>query len=197
MTKDACVEAKSGRTILKTEPSAKAFEPHVCDCDLGECRTNVLPFMNEMSRIAHGAEDLSETLGVLLDLLKTHMNVVRAMVSLFEPGSGNIFIHESFGLSEEEQAKGVYFLGEGVTGRVVETGEAIVVPRIGDEPSFLDRTQSRSASDRRLSFLCVPIMRSKKVLGTISAERIYDNSRLLKLDVRSAVDPRDDDRPGR
>ena len=92
------------------------------------------------------------------------MNVVRAMVSLFEPGSGNIFIHESFGLSEEEQAKGVYFLGEGVTGRVVETGEAIVVPRIGDEPSFLDRTQSRSASDRRLSFLCVPIMRSKKVL---------------------------------
>ena len=62
------------------------------------------------SRSRHGAEDLSETLRVLLELLKTHMNVVRAMVSLFEPGSGNIFIHESFGLSEEEQAKGVYFL---------------------------------------------------------------------------------------
>ena len=183
MTKGMCVEAKNGPTMLKMEPNGMAFEPHACDCDLGECRTNVLPFMNEMSRIAHGAEDLSETLRVLLELLKTHMNVVRAMVSLFEPGSGNIFIHESFGLSEEEQAKGVYFLGEGVTGRVVETGEAIVVPRIGDEPSFLDRTQSRSASDRRLSFLCVPIMRSKKVLGTISAERIYDNSRLLKLDV--------------
>ena len=183
MTKDACGVANDGPTILKTEPIGKAFEPHACDCDLGECRTNVLPFMNEMSRIAHGSEDLSETLGVLLETLKTHMNVVRAMVSLFEPGSGNIFIHQSFGLSEEEQAKGVYFLGEGITGRVVETGEPIIVPRIGDEPSFLDRTQSRSPSDRRLSFLCVPIMRSKKVLGTISAERIYDNSRLLKLDV--------------
>ena len=183
MTKDMRGETNGRPTILKMEPSAMSFEPHACDCDLGECRTNVLPFMNEMSRIAHGGEDLSETLCVLLELLKTHMNVVRAMVSLFEPGSGNIFIHDSFGLSVEERAKGVYFLGEGVTGRVVETGEAIVVPQIGDEPSFLDRTQSRSASDRRLSFLCVPIMRSKKVLGTISAERIYDNSRLLKLDV--------------
>ena len=93
MTKDACGVANDGPTILKTEPTGKAFEPHACDCDLGECRTNVLPFMNEMSRIAHGAEDLSETLGVLLETLKTHMNVVRAMVSLFEPGSGNIFIH--------------------------------------------------------------------------------------------------------
>jgi Nif-specific regulatory protein len=170
--------------VLKTTPNRKPFEPHVCDCDLGECRTNVLPFLNEMSRISHTADDLSETLRVLLELLKTHMNVVRAMISLFEPGSGNIFIHESFGLSEEEQAKGVYFLGEGITGRVVETGEPIVVPRIGDEPSFLDRTQSRTdPSDRSLSFICVPIMRSKKVLGTISAERRYDNSRLLKLDV--------------
>ena len=197
MTKDMRGEANGRPTILKTEPSGMSFEPHACDRDLGECRTNVLPCMNEMSRIAHGAEDLSETLGVLLELLKTHMNLVRAMVSLFEPGSGNIFIHDSFGLSEEEQAKGVYFLGEGVTGRVVETGESIVVPRIGDEPSFVDRTQSRSASDRRLSFPCVPIMRSKKVLGTISAERIYDNSRLLKLERRGALDSGDDDRPGR
>jgi len=50
-----CVEAKSGPTVLKMEPIGMAFEPHVCDCDLGEHRTNVLPFMNEMSRIAHGA----------------------------------------------------------------------------------------------------------------------------------------------
>ena len=73
MTKGMCVEAKSGPTMLKMEPNGMAFEPHVCDCDLGECRTNVLPFMNEMSRIAHGAEDLSETLRVLLELLKTHV----------------------------------------------------------------------------------------------------------------------------
>jgi Nif-specific regulatory protein len=140
--------------------------------------------MNEMSRIANASDDLSETLQILLELLRTHMNVVRAMVSLFEPGSGDIIIHQSFGLSEEEEAKGVYFLGEGVTGRVVETGSPIIVPRISEEPGFLNRTGSRSSElDKKVSFICVPIMRGKRVLGTISAERLYDNARLLRLDV--------------
>ena len=49
MTKDVRGEANGRPTILKMEPSGKSFEPHACDCDLGECRTNVLPFMNEMS----------------------------------------------------------------------------------------------------------------------------------------------------
>ena len=35
-----------------------------------------------------------------------------------------------------------------------------------------------------MSFLCVPIVRGHKVLGTISAERKYDNDRLLNLDVK-------------
>lgn len=105
------------------------------------------------------------------------------MVSLYEPGSGRISVHRSIGLTEEEQARGVYFLGEGITGRVVESGEPIVVPRISEEPAFLNRTGSRNApADRRLSFLCVPSMRGRKVMGTISAERTYDNRRLLKLD---------------
>ena len=83
-----------------------------------------------------------------------------------------------------EAARGVYHLGEGITGKVVETGETIVVPRISEEPNFLNRTGARGdQTDKKLSFLCVPIKRGKKVLGTISAERIYDNSRLLKLDV--------------
>ena len=35
-----------------------------------------------------------------------------------------------------------------------------------------------------MSFLCVPIVRRHKVLGTISAERTYDNDVLLNLDVK-------------
>ncbi|THF54435.1 sigma 54-interacting transcriptional regulator, partial [Pseudothauera rhizosphaerae] len=106
---------------------------------------------------------------------------VRGMVSLYEPDSGRIFIHRSVGLTEEEAARGIYAPGEGIIGRVVETGQPIVVPRISEEPAFLNRTATQR-DDRRLSFLCVPIMRGKKVMGTISAERPYDNRQLLKLD---------------
>jgi Nif-specific regulatory protein len=167
--------------VIKPQPQTL---PQLCEINLGECRTNLLPLLYEMSRITSESGDLSNILNVLLCLMQRHMKVVRAMVSLYDPGTGKIFVHESVGLSEEEAAKGIYHLGEGITGKVVETGKSIVVPRIGDEPDFLNRTESRSTSpDDKLSFICVPILRGRKVMGTISAERLYDNKRLLSLDV--------------
>lgn len=159
--------------------------PHICECDLGECRTDLLPMLYEMSQIATESGDLSSIINILLRLMKRHMKIVRGMVSLYDKDSGNIVLHESFGLTPEEARKGVYLLGEGITGKVVETGQTIVVPSIRDEPEFLNRTGSRDpgSDDANLSFICVPIMRGRKVMGTISAERIYDNAELLKMDV--------------
>jgi len=158
--------------------------PHFCEFDFGECRTDLLPLLYEMSRIVTESGGLSNTLQILLQLMHRHMKVVRGMVSLYDSETGMISIHESFGLTEEEAARGVYYLGEGITGRVVETGENFVAPRISDEPAFLNRTGSfKHPIDGRLSFICVPIKRGRKVMGTISAERKYDNLGLLKLDV--------------
>jgi Nif-specific regulatory protein len=155
----------------------------LCELDFGECRTNLLPLLREMSQLVMVSEDLQSILAVLLQLMRRHMKVVRGMVSLYESDSGRIFIHDSFGLTDEEVAKGVYHLGEGITGRVVQSCRAIVVPRIADEPMFLDRSGARtSPADGDLSFLCVPISRSGRVMGTISAERVYDNPALLDLD---------------
>ncbi len=154
------------------------------DCKTGECRVNVLPMLYQISQILAASEDLAHSLAIILKVMQDRMKVVRGMVSLFDRESGQIFIHDSFGLSEEQKARGIYSLGEGVTGRVVESAKAIVIPRLRDDPSFLNRTHSRSGgADMNSSFFCVPILHSRKVLGTISAERIYDNRRLLKQDV--------------
>ncbi|MBK1680721.1 sigma 54-interacting transcriptional regulator [Rhodocyclus tenuis] len=170
--------------MLATGKPASRAVPKLCETNLGECRTNLLPLLYEMSRITSDCGDLSNILHVLLGLMQRHMKVIRGMVSLYDPGTGKIFVHESIGLTEEEAAKGVYHLGEGITGKVVESGQSIVVPRIGDEPDFLNRTGSHGERpDAKLSFICVPILRGRKVMGTISAERLYDNRRLLGLDV--------------
>jgi len=158
--------------------------PHLCEFDLGECRTDLLPLLYEMSNLASESGDLADILGVLLRLMRRHMKVVRGMVTLFEPGAGRIYVHQSFGLTDEEASRGVYYLGEGIVGRVVESGQPIVVPKIGEEPGFLNRTGSRPLpADKEVSFLCVPIMRGRKVMGTICAERLYDNRSLLDFDV--------------
>lgn len=66
-----------------------------------------------------------------------------------------------FWLTKEEEARGTYHFGEGITGKVVESGMTMVVPRIGDEPGFLSRRLNRD-EDNKLSFLCVPIKRGQK-----------------------------------
>jgi Nif-specific regulatory protein len=136
-----------------------------------------------MKRIAAETGDLAHLLDILLEVMQRHLKIVRGMVSLYEPDSGKIFIHKSYGLSDEEAARGIHALGEGVIGKVVETGRAIVVPRISDDSEFLSRAVSRDdEASRALSFLCVPIQYNGKALGAISAERLYDNRRLLRLD---------------
>jgi len=65
-------------------------------------------------------------------------------------------------------------IGEGITGRVVATGEPIIVPHISEEPLFLNRTRSRGdIKEQNRSFLCVPIKHSNNIIGALSIDRIY------------------------
>jgi Nif-specific regulatory protein len=153
-------------------------------CRNRECRAKVFPLLFQMSRVIAESSDLSHTLVILQQIMEKEMSIVCGMISLYHQKSGRILVHESFGLTEEEASRGVYALGEGITGKVVETGKAIMLPSITNEPAFLNRTRGlRFGLDQEFSFVCVPIKRGRKVLGTISAERIYDSVNLLEQDV--------------
>jgi len=151
-------------------------------CEAPVCRAQVLPLLAQMGALISGSADLQKTLAVLLQIMERHMGVVRGMVTLYHRQTGKIFTHESLGLTAEEAARGVYHLGEGITGKVVELGRLIVVRDIRTEPAFLNRTKNRD-EDQDLSFVCLPILRGRKVLGTISVERLYDTPTRLEQDI--------------
>ena len=151
-------------------------------CSAPVCRAQVLPLLAQLGALISGSADLKKTLGVLLQIMERHMGVVRGMVTLYHRRTGKIFVHESLGLTDEEISRGVYHLGEGITGKVVELGRLIVVRDIRTEPTFLNRTKARDTSED-LSFACVPILRGRKVLGTISVERLFDTAARLEQDV--------------
>jgi len=149
-----------------------------------KCRGEMLTPLSQMSKVVIESESLTDRLSLLLKIMEEDMGVVRGMVNLFNSQTGKIFIHDSIGLTEKEETRGVYSLGEGITGKVVETGEAVVIPRICDEPAFLNRTKSLiTSADAELSFVCIPIKSGRKVLGAISVERICNNPDLLRYDV--------------
>ncbi len=144
-------------------------------CFTGECRVNVLPILFQISQVITESEDLAKSLAIILGVMRQRLKIVRGMVTLYDRESETIFVHESFGLTDEQKSAGVYSLKNGVAGQVVESGKAIVVPRVlGASPG---------QADSRSSLFCVPIVHGKKVLGTISAERVYINRRLLKQDM--------------
>ncbi|MCW2482306.1 GAF domain-containing protein, partial [Candidatus Symbiopectobacterium sp. NZEC135] len=153
-------------------------------CKLGECRSELMPLLSEVSKVVSTEGDLSKTLKLVLQLMQKHMQVIRAMITLYDTSSDRIYIHESYGLSPQEVEKGVYLPGEGITGQVIETRQPVIVPHVADDPLFLNKTGSLDKTrDGAFSFICVPIIRSSKVMGTIGIERVYHNHQLRYLDL--------------
>ncbi len=131
-----------------------------------------ISLLAEVSRTVNNEEDISKVLRLVLFILSEHMNMLRGMITILNRDTDEIVINESFGLSETESQRGRYKVGEGIIGKVVKSGKPAVVPRINEEPLFLDRTGSRSKEKKEeLCFICVPIKAGIEVIGTLSADR--------------------------
>jgi Nif-specific regulatory protein len=109
----------------------------------------------------------------------------RGTLSLLNRETGEISIEAAHGLSASQLERGQYKQGEGITGRVIQTGKPAVVPRLSDEPLFLDRTRARSKLRKEdVSFICVPIKIGNAVVGALSVDRLFSESVSLEEDVR-------------
>jgi len=103
---------------------------------------------------------------------------------LLEPGGDGITIEVAHNLPDSYRRKVRYRMGEGVTGRVMQTGKAMVVPKVSQEPLFLDRFGRKHLAEGETSFICVPISVGKDVIGTISVDKVYDENASLEEDKR-------------
>lgn len=127
--------------------------------------------MVRLGRLLAESDGLDQALDSLLAFIRQDMGAARAMVCMIHKATGKIFVHRSSGLTNEERDRGVYDFGEGVTGRVCESGKSMVVPRVGDEPLFLNRLRGTARDDDlERSFACVPINRAGRTLGCLSSE---------------------------
>jgi Nif-specific regulatory protein len=148
---------------------------------------NELSLLFEISRALDRSLDLREVMGPVLDAMAEAMGMVRGTVTLLNRETGEIFIEAAHGMSAKQRQRGRYKTGEGVIGKVVQTGSPAVVPRIREEPMFLNRTGARQQGDLRkedISFICVPIMMGNEVIGTLSADRLFDENVSFQEDVR-------------
>ncbi len=139
----------------------------------------------EVARSLTSSLELKTTLESILGLLSKLMKLDRGTVTLVDPETETLSIEMAHGLSEEARRRGIYRIGEGITGKVVATGEPEVVPDISKDPRFLDRTKSRGdISKIKLSFLCVPIKMGDEILGALSVDRPFRERAEFHEDLR-------------
>ncbi|MBU0699082.1 MAG: sigma 54-interacting transcriptional regulator, partial [Proteobacteria bacterium] len=144
-------------------------------------RIEDVTLLYEISEALYEHLDLKKSLYKVLDILSNSMNMVRGTVTILNPLRDEIGIEVAHGLPRGAVESVKYKLGEGITGRVIETGKAVAVPKISDEPLFLNRTASRKGKqDQELSFICVPIKKGNQVIGSLSVDKPYDESYSLQ-----------------
>jgi len=132
----------------------------------------------ELGRILADQQNLKSSLTRVLETLGRHHGMVRSFVLLLDPESEKMRAEASYGLNGDAY-RVTYRIGEGVVGRVVQSGKPVVVPQTSREPLLLNRLigQARINSRKEASFICVPIIVNGKPLGAIGADLIYKEER--------------------
>ena len=137
-----------------------------------------LETLAEVNDALAGGSSLRAALHRVMQLLDRRDSVVCGSITLLNPDSGLLHVEASEGLTPEGRSAR-YAVGEGVTGRVVETAKPVIVPRASKEPMFLNRARRKNLDRRDISFICVPIKtrKSRKSVGAISIDLPFEKGR--------------------
>src|SRR5580693_2377822 len=146
---------------------ARAVAPPEVDAPTREARR--LSTLLEVSQALSGTLNLKASLHRVLEILARHHGAVRGIVSVLH-GEGDLRVEASDGLGDSASVVS-YRVGEGITGRVVQSGKPIIVPRVSREPAFLHRAARRpELSHQELSFICVPISLNRRPVGALAVD---------------------------
>ncbi len=137
--------------------------------------TRRLSTLLEVSQALSGTLNLKASLHRVLEILAERHTTVRGIVSLLHENEVRV---EAADQCDAHVNSVRYKLGEGITGRVVDSGKPIVVPRVSKEPTFLRRAARRPELSRQeLSFICVPITLNRRPIGALGVDFVFKPDR--------------------
>ena len=152
-----------------------------------------LSILVEINNAISRTFNLKESLMATLKILQKSYHIKSGAIVLAEDDGVNFVMAASIGY-RNEIAKTKYKIGEGLTGKIAESGKPITAPQVSKEPLFLNRMSSWNPKyDREQSFIGVPIILDYETLGVLmvnlayNAKRDYDSSIKFLVLVASAL----------
>lgn len=133
-----------------------------------------LTFLVNISNTISHSQDLYKDLESVLEELCTFLDAQYSMITIIDRNYDKIMISSAFGLTDEEKSRGVYKMGEGIVGEVVQSEKPVIIKDITKNSKFLNKTGVKRNKDGKLmAFLCVPIIIKNEIMGTLSIHKIH------------------------
>jgi Nif-specific regulatory protein len=156
----------------------------------GEWREQELLLMREVMRVVGRSPAPGLALRTMLHLMSELLGLNRGRIVLSDPPTSDLgaphsaSIQHAYGLTREEVARGRYLQGDGITGRVLTSGQPAIIQDIDAEPLFLFRAVARGQlPPETVAFIALPIAINNVPVGVLACHRIRSRQRHLNDDL--------------
>jgi len=123
-------------------------------------------FLN-LSKTLSATLNMDELFRLALHLIGRSLHVDAYSLMLLDETGEHLVVRAAFGLPEDVTSGVTLRLGEGISGLVAQTGQAMLVPDVNVESRFVEGESFRI---QRGSFICVPLrVRRYEVIGVLNA----------------------------
>ncbi len=144
-----------------------------------EQKNKIQQVLIEISKIVTSSLDLDEIFQSIMATIERSLKLEKGSLVLYDNASETLRLVAAVGLSTDEIEKGVYQLGEGVVGKVYESGEAMLIRSVANDPLFLNRVgylNHFKNDPHNVSLLAAPVKSEQSIIGVLSVFLVHQKN---------------------
>ncbi len=130
----------------------------------------------QVSQALSGTLDLRAALQEVFDTNSRHHEALGSLVVLGNKDSRELQVEASEGFGRPGHHAPM-MVGEGIIGKVAESGKHIVVPRLSLEPALIQQLGLKLPAGEERSFFCVPITIDRQPVGALGVAVRFETGR--------------------
>ncbi len=140
----------------------------------------------EVANILEQYDNLKELFQVVMSKLSDSIRIKRGMLVLLDE-KNRLKTFSGFKISEDAISKGIYEIGEGITGKTVKYGKPIAIKNIFESKEFLNKLKIKRRKDLPTSFISVPLRHDNNTIGVLSVEKDFTSEEEFNEDLNTII----------
>src|SRR3954467_12911258 len=155
----------NGPTGIQAPPEGDAAPAAQADTE----QLDQLRFLHRVARLATTARTWDELLETVVDETRDALHATVSSLYLLDRDERGLTLAATNGLDRYQIGRAKVPFGQGVTGRVAQTREPLVIPNVGRDERFL---WVRGIDQRRFvaSMLSVPLVWNDRIVGVLNVQ---------------------------